>query len=63
MPNIFTVNTKEEAWELKPCNKPLSAMTKEAASEWMRALGEEPKVTWTSVEIKSRIGEILDLLE
>ena len=54
--------TRAEAEELKPNDKPLSALTKTEASEWLRSLGEEPRVKWTSVEIKSRIKEILDLL-
>ena len=58
----FSVSTKAEARELRPSSKPLSALTKEEASEWLRLLGEEPRVKWTSVEIKSRIKEILDLL-
>ena len=56
-------SSKAEAEELRPCNKPLSALTKAEASEWLQAFGEEPGVRWTSVEIKSRIKEILDLLE
>ena len=59
----FSVSTKAEARELKPGNAPLSALTKAKASEWLQLLGEEPKVSWTSEEIKSRIKEILDLLE
>ena len=43
-------------------SKPLSALTKTEASEWLRSLGEEPRAKWTCVEIKSRIKEILDLL-
>ena len=58
----FRVTTKAEAKEIKPTSKPLSALTKAEASEWLRSLGEEPRVKWTSVEIKSRIKEILDLL-
>ena len=58
----FWVNTKAEAEELKPSSKPLSAMTKMEASKWLRSLGEEPSPKWTSVEIRSRITEILDLL-
>ena len=58
----FWVNTKAEAEELKPSSKPLSAMTKMEASERLRSLGEEPSPKWTSVEIRSRITEILDLL-
>ena len=54
--------TKAMADELRPSSKPLSALTKTEASEWLRSLGEEPRVAWTSVEIKSRIKEILDLL-
>ena len=54
--------TRAEAEELRPNSKPLSALTKTEASEWLRSLGEEPRVKWTSVEIKSRINEILDLL-
>ena len=54
--------TRAEAEELKPHGKPLSALTKMEASEWLRSLGEEPRVKWTSVEIKSRTKEILDLL-
>ena len=59
----FTVTTKMEAIALKPRGIPLSALTKEKASEYLRSLGEEPPVTWTSAEIKSRIKEVLDLLE
>ena len=59
----MSVSTKAEAEELKTSNKPLSALTKTEASEWLRSLGEEPRVKWTIVEIKSRIKEILDLLE
>ena len=58
----FWVNTKAEAEELKPSSKPLSAMTKMEASKRLRSLGEEPSPKWTSVEIRSRITEILDLL-
>ena len=54
--------TRAEAEELRPNSKPLSALTKTEASERLRSLGEEPRVKWTSVEIKSRIKEILDLL-
>ena len=56
----LSVNTKAEAEEPKLNSKPLSALTEEEASEWLRSLGEEPRVKWTSVEIKSRIKEILD---
>ena len=59
----FSVSTKAEARELKPDNAPLSALTKAKASEWLQLLGEEPRASWTSVEIKSRIKEILDLLD
>ena len=58
----FTMVTRAEAEELKPNDKPLSALTKTEASEWLRSLGEEPRVKWTSVDIKSRINEILDIL-
>ena len=58
----FTVITKTEAQELKPSSKPLSAMTKIETSGWLRSLGEEPRATWTNLEIKSRIQEILDSL-
>ena len=58
----FTVITKAEAQELKPSNTPLNALTKTEASEWLRSLGEEPRVKWTSVEIKSRIKEIWDFV-
>ena len=40
--------------------KPLSYCTKDEASRWLRNLGEEPNAAWTSVEIKSRIKDILD---
>jgi hypothetical protein len=40
--------------------KPLSYCTKDEASRWLRSLGEEPNAAWTTVEIKSRIKEILD---
>ena len=59
----MSVSTKAEAGELKTSNKPLSALTKAEASEWLRSLGEEPRVRWTSVEIKSRIKEIVDLVK
>ena len=55
--------TRAEAEELRPNSKPLSALTKTEASEWLRSLGEEPRVKWTSVEIKSRIKEIVDLVK
>ena len=58
----FSVNTKAEAEELRPSSRPLSLLTKAEASEWLRSLGEEPRVTWTSVEIKSRIKDIMDFL-
>ena len=57
------VSTKAEAEELNTSNKPLNALTKAEASEWLRMLGEEPRVRWTSVEIKSRIKEIVDLVK
>ena len=60
--SVLLVSTKAEARELKPDNGPLSTLTKAKASEWLRSLGEEPRVEWTSVEIKSRIKEILDLM-
>ena len=56
------VATRSQAIELKPDNGPLSSLTKEQASRWLIALGEQPRVKWTSVEIKSRIKEILDML-
>ena len=58
----FLVNTKAEAAARKPSDKPLSALTKAEANEWLRELGEEPRARWASMEIKSRIAEILDLL-
>ena len=57
------VSTKAEARALQPNRGPLSTLTKAKASDWLRALGEEPRVEWTDVEIKSRIQEILDFLE
>ena len=59
----FSGITRAEAEVLRPSGKPLSALTKTEASEWLRALGEEPRVKWTSVEIKSRVREILGLLD
>ena len=59
---FFPPSSKAEAEELRPCNKPLSALTKAEASEWLQALGEEPGVRWTSVEIKSRIKDIINLM-
>ena len=59
----FLVSTKAEAEDARPSSKPLTALTKVEASDWLRALGEEPSATWTSMEIKSRIKEILDLLD
>ena len=56
------VATKSQAIELKPDNGPLSSLTKEQATRWLTALGEQPRAKWTSVEIKSRITEILDML-
>ena len=61
--SVLLVSTKAEARELKPSSAPLSALTKAKASEWLRPFGEGPRVGWTSVEIKSRIKEILDLLD
>ena len=58
----FSVNTKAEAEELRPSSRPLGLLTKAEASEWLRSLGEEPRVTWTSVEIKTRIRDILIFL-
>ena len=58
----FLVSTKAMAEELRPSSKPLSALTKTEASEWLRSFGEERSVKWTGVEIKSRIKEILDLM-
>ena len=57
------VATRSQAIELKPDNGPLSSLTKEQASRWLIALGEQLRAKWTSVEIKSRIKEILDFLE
>ena len=57
------VSTKAEARAFQPNRGPLSTLTKAKASDWLRAFGEEPRVEWTSVEIKSRIKEILDFLE
>ena len=58
-----SASTKAEAEELKPSNKPLNALTKAEATDWLRNLGEEPPVKWTSLEIKSRLVEILNILE
>ena len=63
MASVYSVDTKEDAEAAKPCDKPLSSLTKVEAKQWLQALGEEPGARWTSVEIKSRIKEILDTLE
>ena len=57
------MSAKAEARALQPNCGPLSTLTKAKASDWLRAFGEEPRVEWTSVDIKSRIKEILDFLE
>ena len=59
---MSTILSITRAEELRPGGKPILALTKQEASEWLRELGEEPRVAWTSREIKSRIKEILDLL-
>ena len=57
-----SVNTRAEAQELNCSGKALSALTKTEASEWLQSLGEEPRVPWTSVEIKTRIRDVLIFL-
>ena len=59
---MSNTSSRARAADLRPGGKPLSALTKQEASEWLRGLGEEPRVTWTSMDIMSRSKEILDLL-
>ena len=55
--------TKTEAMDMKPSDKPTTALTKAEASQWLRAMGEEPNTAWTSIEVKDRIQEILKELD
>ena len=59
MATEHSIYTKEDVEEACPVNKPLSALTKAEATTWLKNLGEEPGAKWTSLEIKSRIKEIL----
>ena len=40
MASVYSVDTKEDAEAAKPCDKPLSSLTKAEAKRWLQALGE-----------------------
>eukprot|EP00969_Alexandrium_andersonii_P252563 11161820-Alexandrium_andersonii.AAC.1 len=51
--------TRAEIEAHKPVDKPLNAMTRPELTLWLSSIEEFPPSTWTTIELRSRIREIL----